>query len=120
MNLIVALGLAQITHVVGIDMTQDRTTCIAIAVLLHLFYTATFTWMLCEGIQLYFKIIAVFDSESKAKRYIYFIIGWGKFLPLHCRQQPNSPTSLFLEKYIGSHTVFLCLIQSAQETRFKQ
>lgn len=79
MNLIVALGLAQITHVVGIDMTDDRTTCISIAVLLHLFYTATFTWMLCEGIQLYFKIIAVFDSESKAKRYIYFVIGWGEF-----------------------------------------
>lgn len=78
MNLIVALGLAQITHVVGIELTSDLATCKCIAILLHLLYTATFMWMLCEGVHLYHKIINVFDAEGKAKKILYYCIGWGK------------------------------------------
>ena len=79
MNLIVALGLAQITHVVGIGLTSDPATCMCIAILLHLLYTATFTWMLCEGIHLYHKVIAVFETEGKGKKILYYIIGWGEY-----------------------------------------
>ena len=82
MNLIVALGLAQITHVVGIDMIYDKTSCTVAAVFMHLFYTATFTWMLCEGMQLYMKIIAVFNSDKKYSKVIYYVIGWGEYLKL--------------------------------------
>ena len=78
MNMMVALGLAQVTQVVGIDMTYDKVSCTVIAVFLHLFYTSTFTWMLCEGVQLYLKIIAVFNSEKKSYRVLYYLLGWGK------------------------------------------
>ncbi|XP_067935536.1 adhesion G-protein coupled receptor D1-like [Watersipora subatra] len=77
MNLIVALALAQLTHVAGITRTSNIGLCKATAVLLHLFYIATFTWMLCEGLQLYFKIIAVFNSERKSNRAIFYAVGWG-------------------------------------------
>lgn len=80
MNLVVALGLAQVFHVSGIDLVYDKPTCTAIAILLHLFYMATFTWMLCEGLHLYYKVVSVFDSEGKAKRFIYYIVGWGKMI----------------------------------------
>lgn len=85
MNLIVALCLAQITHVVGIGLTSDAATCTTIAVLLHFLYTATFTWMLCEGIHLYHKVIAVFETEGASKRILYYVIGWGRCI---CRLLP--------------------------------
>jgi len=78
MNLIVALGLAQLTHIVGIDLTYDQSTCKSMAILLHFLYLATFTWMLCEGIHLYHKVISVFESEGKWKTVMYYVIGWGK------------------------------------------
>ncbi|KAF6038183.1 hypothetical protein EB796_003514 [Bugula neritina] len=76
MNLIVALGLAQLIFIAGIETTYDRVACAAVAALLHYFFTATFTWMLCEGIQLYVKIITVFNSNSRFKQPFYYIIGW--------------------------------------------
>lgn len=78
MNLIVALGISQLTFVVGIDITSDAITCKCIAILLHYLLLATFAWMLCEGIHLYHKIIAVFESEGKMKKALYYFIGWGK------------------------------------------
>lgn len=78
MNLVIALGLAQVTHIVGMDLTYDPMSCTSIAVLLHFFYTATFTWMLCEGVHLYIKIVSVFEAEGKSKRYFYYLLGWGK------------------------------------------
>ncbi|EDV19669.1 uncharacterized protein TRIADDRAFT_33124, partial [Trichoplax adhaerens] len=49
--------------------------CQISAVLLHFFYLATFSWMLVEGIHLYFAIIAVYSHKSKLQ--IYFGVGWG-------------------------------------------
>jgi len=92
MNLIAALGMAQLTYAVGIDLTQDATTCTIIAVLLHLFYMATFTWMLCEGIHLYFKIVAVFDSEGKSKKILYYVIGWGEYIMV-CLRMSSMPAA---------------------------
>jgi len=83
MNLIVALGLAQLIFIAGIETTYDRVACAAVAALLHYFFTATFTWMLCEGIQLYVKIITVFNSNSRFKQPFYYIIGWGECCVLH-------------------------------------
>ncbi|XP_022793709.1 adhesion G protein-coupled receptor L1-like isoform X1 [Stylophora pistillata] len=77
-NLVVAIGLAQIIFLAGIDATYNPIACKAVALFLHYLYTAAFTWMLCEGIHLYSKVVEVFSEGSKMK--YYYALGWG--LPL--------------------------------------
>lgn len=76
MNLVVSLGIAQVTHISGINLTSDSITCTVIAAMLHFFYTTAFFWMLCEGLHLYLKVVAVFNSENASKRIIYYLIGY--------------------------------------------
>ena len=45
------------------------------AVLLHYFFTAAFSWMFAEGVHLYKKVVSVFSHGSKLK--FYYVIGWG-------------------------------------------
>jgi len=51
--------------------------CKAIAVFLHFILLSVFSWMLCEGILLYYiTTSAVTNHEDKIK---YFcLLGWGK------------------------------------------
>ena len=79
MNLIIALGLSQLTFVVGVDITDDVIACKCIAILLHYLFLSTFTWMLCEGVHLYHKIITVFETEGQIKKALYYVIGWGEY-----------------------------------------
>ncbi|KAJ7382338.1 hypothetical protein OS493_035615 [Desmophyllum pertusum] len=74
-NLVVAIGLAQIVFLAGIDATYNPIACKAVALFLHYLYTAAFTWMLCEGIHLYSKVVEVFSEGSKMK--YYYALGWG-------------------------------------------
>lgn len=52
--------------------------CTAVAVLLHFFLLATFTWMGLEAIHMYIALVKVFNTYIR--RYIlkFCIIGWGK------------------------------------------
>ena len=50
----------------------------AVAILLHYFFLATFVWMLCEGIFLFIFLNFVFYTGFLSKWYIYFALGWGK------------------------------------------
>ncbi|XP_067055563.1 uncharacterized protein [Acropora muricata] len=77
-NLVVAIGLAQIVFLAGIDATHNPVACKAVALFLHYLYTAAFAWMLCEGVHLYSKVVEVFSEGSKMK--YYYALGWG--LPL--------------------------------------
>ena len=52
--------------------------CTVVAALLHYLFTAVFSWMLCEGILLYFLIVKVFSFKFTKRRWPYFIFGWGK------------------------------------------
>ncbi|XP_070589739.1 adhesion G-protein coupled receptor G6 isoform X2 [Erythrolamprus reginae] len=51
--------------------------CIAIAVLLHYFLLATFTWMALEAVHMYIALVKVFNTYIR--RYIlkFCVIGWG-------------------------------------------
>ncbi|XP_042668587.1 adhesion G-protein coupled receptor G6 isoform X3 [Centrocercus urophasianus] len=51
--------------------------CIAVAVLLHYFLLATFTWMGLEAVHMYIALVKVFNTYIR--RYIlkFCIIGWG-------------------------------------------
>ena len=52
--------------------------CKVVALLLHYFYMAAFTWMCCEGIHLYTKVVEVFSEGSKMN--YYYALGWGNAL----------------------------------------
>lgn len=52
--------------------------CVAVAVMLHYFFTASFTWMCVEAIHMFLKIVSVFNIRITRMRY-YVAIGWGKF-----------------------------------------
>ena len=50
--------------------------CSAVAVVQHYLHTAIFTWMLVEGINLYSKLVKIFDVKRPYA--LYSAIGWGK------------------------------------------
>jgi len=74
-NLVVALGIAQIIFLAGINATSNKPACTTVAVLLHYFFSAAFSWMFAEGIHLYKKVVSVFSHGNKTK--FYYVIGWG-------------------------------------------
>lgn len=76
LNLCAALAAAQLVFVTGIDATEIKGVCVAVAVMLHYFFTASFTWMLVEAIHLFLKIVSVFNIRITRMRY-YVAIGWG-------------------------------------------
>lgn len=45
--------------------------------LLHLFFMASFSWMLVEGLLLWSKVVSVNISEDRRMK-LYYVIGWGK------------------------------------------
>ena len=51
--------------------------CSVVTVCQFLFYTALFTWMLVEGINLYIKLVKVFPVKTQYVAYL--AIGWGKY-----------------------------------------
>nr|XP_054766300.1 adhesion G protein-coupled receptor L3-like [Lytechinus pictus] len=75
-NLMIAILLADVTFLAGIDRTSNPPICKAVAFLLHFFYEAVICWMLVEGVHLYRQIIRVFESE-RPRTWIYFLVGWG-------------------------------------------
>lgn len=61
----------------GLWVTQ--VICAVIAGLLHYFFLAAFVWMLLEGVQLYFMLVQVFESERRRNIYFY-VCGYGMHL----------------------------------------
>ena len=50
--------------------------CAFVATLLHYFFLAAFSWMLCEGVMLYLMLVVVFSKLSK-RWWFFLILGWG-------------------------------------------
>ena len=57
---------------------RSQIACTIVAILLHYFFTAVFTWMMCEGIMIYLLLVKVFSSLITNKRWIFLLLGWGK------------------------------------------
>ena len=54
--------------------------CVAVAALLQYFFTASFSWMLCEAIILsVMLVVADFQRISKVWWLVLFIFGWGEY-----------------------------------------
>lgn len=54
-----------------------QAACFVVTALLHLFYMASFSWMLVEGLLLWSKVVSVNISEDRRMK-LYYVIGWGK------------------------------------------
>ncbi|XP_078359561.1 adhesion G protein-coupled receptor L3-like [Oculina patagonica] len=79
MNLVTAVLLAQVLFLVavfGVRPETSQVACYAVAVGLFFFFLCVFSWMLAEGLHIYFMVVRVFDSGRGRKLY-YLLIGWG-------------------------------------------
>ncbi|KAK0132954.1 Adhesion G-protein coupled receptor D2 [Merluccius polli] len=75
-NLIVALGIAQLLLMCSDWASAHQELCYVVTALLHLFFMASFSWMLVEGLLLWSKVVSVNISEDRRMK-LYYIIGWG-------------------------------------------
>ncbi|KAJ8379582.1 hypothetical protein SKAU_G00003600 [Synaphobranchus kaupii] len=75
-NLIVALGTAELLLMCSDSASPHQEACLVVTAGLHLFFMASFTWMLVEGLLLWSKVVAVNMNEDRRMR-LYYLIGWG-------------------------------------------
>ncbi|XP_061115494.1 adhesion G-protein coupled receptor D2 isoform X1 [Conger conger] len=75
-NLIVALGTAELLLMCSDSAAPHQEVCLVVTAGLHLFFMASFTWMLVEGLLLWSKVVAVNMNEDRRMR-LYYLIGWG-------------------------------------------
>ncbi|XP_030000109.1 adhesion G-protein coupled receptor D2 [Sphaeramia orbicularis] len=75
-NLIIALGTAELLLMCSDGASANEVACFVVTALLHLFFMASFTWMLVEGLLLWSKVVSVNISEDRRMK-LYYIIGWG-------------------------------------------
>nr|XP_040051070.1 adhesion G-protein coupled receptor D2 isoform X4 [Gasterosteus aculeatus aculeatus] len=75
-NLIVALAIAELLLMCSDWASANEAACFVVTALLHLFFMASFSWMLVEGLLLWSKVVTVNISEDR-RMTLYYIIGWG-------------------------------------------
>ncbi|XP_041090378.1 adhesion G-protein coupled receptor D2-like isoform X2 [Polyodon spathula] len=75
-NLIFALAAAETLILFSELASSNKALCMAVTALLHLFFMASFTWMLVEGLLLWSKVVSVNISEDRRMK-LYYVIGWG-------------------------------------------
>uniref|UniRef100_UPI003AAA3395 adhesion G protein-coupled receptor D2 n=1 Tax=Centroberyx gerrardi TaxID=166262 RepID=UPI003AAA3395 len=75
-NLIVALGIAELLLMCSDWASANEEACFVVTALLHLFFMASFSWMLVEGLLLWSKVVSVNISEDRRMK-LYYAIGWG-------------------------------------------
>ncbi|XP_078349353.1 uncharacterized protein LOC144634311 isoform X2 [Oculina patagonica] len=75
-NLVVAICFSQIFFVIGTFVISINVlACRIVSIATHYFLSASFCWMLAEGIHIYNKIVRVF-SNKKYNR-VFWVLGWG-------------------------------------------
>ncbi|XP_065903420.1 uncharacterized protein [Dysidea avara] len=83
LNLSIALLLGLIVFVSGIETaTRYRASCLIVAILLHYFFTAAFSWMLCEGVMLFIWFNFVWYEGVFKTRKFFMLLGWGFPVPI--------------------------------------
>ncbi|XP_068938906.1 adhesion G-protein coupled receptor D2 [Petaurus breviceps papuanus] len=75
-NLILALAAAEALLMFSEWAKAKKVVCMVLTAFLHLFFMASFTWMLVEGLLLWSKVVAVNRSEDRRMKF-YYMIGWG-------------------------------------------
>uniref|UniRef100_A0A8D2ZE91 Adhesion G protein-coupled receptor D2 n=2 Tax=Scophthalmus maximus TaxID=52904 RepID=A0A8D2ZE91_SCOMX len=75
-NLIVSMGIAELLLMCSDWASTNEAACFMVTALLHLFFMASFSWMLVEGLLLWSKVVSVNISEDRRMK-LYYVIGWG-------------------------------------------
>ncbi|XP_068617019.1 adhesion G-protein coupled receptor D2 [Brachionichthys hirsutus] len=75
-NLIVALAIAELLLMCSDWVSANEAACFIVTALLHLFFMASFSWMLVEGLLLWSKVVSVNISEERRMK-LYYVTGWG-------------------------------------------
>ncbi|CAH1799387.1 unnamed protein product [Owenia fusiformis] len=76
-NLCAALFTAVLLFVIGSIVTQTGIGCQVVAVLLHYFLLATFTWMAVEAFYMYLALVKVFQTYYSKFILKCCAVGWG-------------------------------------------
>ncbi|XP_065069938.1 uncharacterized protein LOC135694960 isoform X2 [Rhopilema esculentum] len=79
-NLVIALFLAQLLFVCGIDRTAHLLTCRLIGVALHYLFLVAFSLMGMEGVVLYMMLVRVYQRNTRYGNLKLLLACWG--LPL--------------------------------------
>ena len=58
-------------------LLTSQIPCTIVAVFLHYFFLAAFSWMLCEAIMIYIFTVEVFGANDRKWIYMYLLLGWG-------------------------------------------
>ncbi|KAM7427385.1 hypothetical protein ABFA07_021473 [Porites harrisoni] len=74
-NLVVAIAIAQITFLAGIDATEVMELCVFVAAVIHYFYLVGFAWMLFEGVYMYLMVVKVFNTVIRWR--LFYGVAWG-------------------------------------------
>ena len=76
MNLILALFVAHLLFVVGIGQTGDHTVCMAIAMVMHYCFLASFFWMNVLAFELWrtFTRTELQNNEKGTKKFLYYAL----------------------------------------------
>ncbi|KAH3725459.1 hypothetical protein DPMN_051303 [Dreissena polymorpha] len=74
LNLSVALLIAYGSFLAGVERTENKIVCKAIAALLHYIYLVVFCLMLAEGIDLVITVVFVFATKSRLQ--LLLTAGW--------------------------------------------
>lgn len=75
LSLAASLGLGQIMFLAGMNATQDKGICVAVAALMQYFFMSAFFWMLVEGIYLYLFVVKVYNIDERMA--LYHACSWG-------------------------------------------
>ncbi|XP_078343214.1 cadherin EGF LAG seven-pass G-type receptor 1-like [Oculina patagonica] len=75
-NLILGIFIAELTFLVGINRTEDQRICKLIAIVLHYFFSASFSWMFVEGLHMYRRLREKRNIDT-GKMSFYYFMGWG-------------------------------------------
>ncbi|XP_052814790.1 latrophilin-like protein 1 isoform X2 [Mya arenaria] len=76
-NLSVSMLCSAILFLVGVERTESRGGCIAVAALLHYFIIVSFMWMLVEGILQYLRFVKVLGTYIPKFMIKSMIPAWG-------------------------------------------
>ncbi|XP_071114229.1 adhesion G protein-coupled receptor B1-like [Haliotis cracherodii] len=75
MNLCVALTCAYSVFLAGVERTENKAACTAVAAMLHYFFLAAFSLMFAQGVDIAVQVVHVFREPSKLK--IVLPLAWG-------------------------------------------
>ncbi|XP_077998085.1 uncharacterized protein LOC144451170 isoform X3 [Glandiceps talaboti] len=75
-NLSLSLLVGEVLFLAGISQTTKQLACTTLAIFLHFSFLSVFSWMMLEGVELYFLLVIIFRARHSRRKY-YYMFGYG-------------------------------------------